>query len=502
MTRLKIIFVLMIGAVLFAAGCNDLFVDVEPATSVSGEEALSSQEGVEAIRASMYSTVRASFSYTTQYFIAPDSFSDLLRLRPGSTRYQTLNEATDGDGTTAHLTSWSATYDVVQDANLLIGGVEEGVLDPDLEEQYRGEALAMRAFVMHHLVRALGYEPGNFDQGPEANWDHGTIIRTEPVMDIEDADERPRDTVDDVYAQILDDLNTAAGLLEGYAAQDRLDEAFVHALTARVHLYAGNYAEAAASAQAAIDSPGPYQLADTEEAVATMFGAPGSPGDHPETIFLLVVDGNTEFETGGDWMVNTGPSAYTSNQWGSQLPVQEVLDRYEANDYRLGWYNECFDHRNNSKFGDCDTVNDEGWTIDKFPSAKHIGNAVDDMPYMRLGEVYLILAEAAAKATGNPADGVPALNTLREARGASTVSAGDFADIDEFEDFILDERVRELIAEGHRFWDLKRLGRTITHPDGSTKFRAESHRILGPVPVGEFGVNEFLIQNPGYPGGN
>lgn len=488
---------MMAGMLVFLTGCDDMFDDVEPATSVSGDEALSSVEGVDAIRASMYASVRSSFSYTTGYFIEPDAFSDLLRGRPGTTRFLTQNEATDGDGSTVHLTSWSGTYDAIQDANLLIGGIEDGVLEPGVEEQYRGEALAMRAFTKHHLARALGYEP-NDPLGRDQEWDEGIILRSEPVLDLEDADERPRTPVDEVYNQILGDLDEAANLLAGFESQTSMDEAFVHALAARVNLYAGNWSEAAASAQQAIDL-GAYPLANTEDDVATMFGAPGTPGDHPETIFLLEVDGTTEYFTGDDWMVNTGPSAYTSNQWIAQLPTQEVLDLYEEDDWRLGWYNECFDHRDGRGVSDCDEVNDEGYTIDKFPAAKHIGNQADDMPYMRTGEVYLILAEAEAKAANDPSAGVDAVNTLREARGASSVEAGDFANLEEFEDFILEERIRELIAEGHRFFDLKRLGRDITHPDGSTKFRAGSHRIIGPVPTDELSVNEELVQNPGYP---
>lgn len=499
MKSLKLTIVLLVGAAWLFTGCEDLFEDVQPATSVSGEQALSSAEGVEALRASMYSKVRASQQYTTHYFIGPDSFSDLLRGRPGSTRYQGLNVATDNDGSTTHLTSWSGTYNALQDANLIIGGIEDGVLEPEVHDQYRGEALGMRAFVMHHLVRALGYEP-NDPLGRDQEWDHGIIVRTEPVKDLEDADARPRNTVGEVYDQIIADLEEAAGLLEGFTARNRIDEAFIHGLAARVHLYAGNWSDAAAHAETAINSG--YALADSEGDVAGMFGAPGEPGPHPETIWLLEVDGSTEYFTGGDWMVNTGPSAYTSNQWVAQLPTQQVMDLYEEGDWRLGWYNECFDHRSGDKPSGCDAVNDQGLTIDKFPAAKHVGNQADDMPYMRLGEIYLIKAEAEAKAANSVAAGIPDLNALREARGASTVSAGDIGNLDDFEDFILEERIRELIAEGHRFWDLKRLGRNIPNPDGSTKFRNDSHRIIGPVPTGQFGVNEFLIQNPDYPGGN
>ena len=63
---------------------------------------------------------------------------------------------------------------------------------------------------------------------------------------------------------------------------------------------------------------------------------------------------------------------------------------------------------------------------------------------------------------------------------------------------ILNERIRELIVEGHRFWDLKRLGRDVRHPDGSIKMFADSYRILAPIGTNARDVNPLLEENPVY----
>jgi hypothetical protein len=70
--------------------------------------------------------------------------------------------------------------------------------------------------------------------------------------------------------------------------------------------------------------------------------------------------------------------------------------------------------------------------------------------------------------------------------------------MDELMDEILDERVRELVTEGHRFWDLKRLGRHITNPDGSSKIRYDSYRILDDIGASNISANPALVENPGY----
>jgi starch-binding outer membrane protein, SusD/RagB family len=491
MNRLKLLKFTVVGALLISfAGCNEILEDVQPSTSVSGEVVLTSAEGVNALRASMYDRLHSQFAYQTEYFIAPSAFTDETRNRPGSTRYQGLTTAVGTSGT-AHIATWGAHYEVLQDANLLIGAIPEGVLDAATLNRYRGEALAIRAFAMHNLVKVWGYEPGNFDQGElESNWDAGVIIRTEPTIDLTDADLRPRASVTDVYAQILQDLSDAKGLLAGINANNTFaTEAFVDALSARVNLYAGNWGAAATAAQAAITNSG-RTLADTDDDVADMFDA--LVGGHPEAIFKVVVNSSTE---NGGWN-NNGPGTYSSTGFLAQLPTQFLVDKYEAGDYRLGWYRDCADAQRialNQPTG-CADVNTGGFSLVKFNGSK--GNHVDDLPFIRLAEMYLIWAEAAAKAANDPNAAAGPLNTLRTARNVGAVPA--FASITEMEDFVLDERMRELALEGHRFFDLKRLQRDIRNPDGTIKMFADSYRILPQIGSGLINVNPLLVENPGY----
>ncbi len=476
------------------AGCNDLLDQVEPSTAVSTEVALSSEDGVRALRVSMYSKLRESFGYTTNYFVAPSAFTDETRVRPGATRYQNLNIAMGTHGT-VHMGNWNASYNIIQDANLLIGAIDDDVMNIDVLNQFRGEAYAIRAFVYHTMVRVYGYDPGNFSQGPEANWDHGVVLRTEPVLNLPDANLRPRSTVDAVYTQIFSDLAQAKTLLAGVNANNTYaTEAFADGVAARANLYAGNWAAAATAAQNAINNF-PRDLQNTDTGVANMFNE--MTGGHPEALFKVVVDPDTEATTGGGSFINEGPGAYTSDQWVSQLPTQYLIDKYDAGDYRLGWYVDCVAARRiGTPPSNCDAINTNGYSIIKFNGVR--GNAVDDMPYMRLAEMYLIRAEAAAKAANDPNQGVAPLEALRNARNAGAIPADALANMTAFEDFILDERMRELAVEGHRFFDLKRLGRDVRNPDGSIKIRHDSYRVLAPLGISLLNVNPELVENPEY----
>jgi starch-binding outer membrane protein, SusD/RagB family len=480
-------------AILLAGlmGCNDILENVEPPTSVSFEVALSNADAVLAVRASMYSAMRASFDYTTQLMIGPGALADETYNRPGSTRFNNLNEAIGTSGT-VHLTAFGSSYGIIRNANLLIGGIQPGAVTDAQANQFRGEALAIRSFAYFNLARTYGYEPGRTGMGPQANWNQSAILRLVPTLDIAQAAPQARATVDEVYAQILSDLAEAKTLLAGQNANNAyVTEAFIDGLRARVNLYAGNWAAAATAAQAAISNSG-RSLVNTAAGVNTMFNQ-----RNPEALFEIVVNPNTEPIGGNN--TNDGLAAYTSIQWVAQVPTNAVVSLYDAADFRLlGWYDDCVTAQRGlgAAAVGCDAINTISSSLTKWNGYK--GNLADDIPYMRVGEMYLIWAEAAAKAANSPASGQTPLQALRDARNAGPIPASALTSMQAFEDFILQERMRELIGEGHRFYDLKRLGRDIPNRNGTIKIRADSYRILAPFGTGAQNVNPLLVENPGY----
>ncbi|MEP0972025.1 MAG: RagB/SusD family nutrient uptake outer membrane protein [Balneola sp.] len=482
----KVMLVLLVAG--FTA-CTEILEDVEPSTAISFETALSTPAGINGLRTSMYDKVLGNFGYTTQYLIGPGALADETFNRPGSTRFQGLNNAVGTSGT-AHLGVFGASFDIIQDANIIINEIPDDVISDELREQYRGEALAIRAYVYHNMARTYGYEPGNTSNGPEANWNLAVMIREDATLDVSDAVELPRNTVAEVYTFIREDLAEAKTLLAGRTDNRYPTEALVDAIRARVELYAGNWSAASTAAQAAITNSG-ASLVSTEAGVGTMFKGPNS-----EAIWELDVNPSTEAIAGSN--VNSGLAAYTSDQWVAQIPTQLVLDRYDAADYRLsGWFESCLTAQTTGATAStCGSVNSAAAALTKWNGWK--GNLVDDVTLVRISEMYLIWAEAAAKAANSPAAGNGPLTTLKTARNAGATPAAALVSITAFEDEILDERVRELVGEGHRFWDLKRLGRNILDNTGDIKMRADAYRILAPFGTGEQNINSLLVENPGY----
>lgn len=141
-------------------------------------------------------------------------------------------------------------------------------------------------------------------------------------------------------------------------------------------------------------------------------------------------------------------------------------------------------------------------------------NAVDtDIPFLRLGDVYLMYAEAVKRGGGGDAGlALQKLNELRQrahknAMGVVQNYPGDLGSYDL--DFILAERGREMYWEGTRRTDLIRFGRytggTYLWPfkgsDATNNRRGTptpEHTALFPIPAAELTANPKIKQNPGY----
>ncbi|TCN54587.1 RagB/SusD family nutrient uptake outer membrane protein [Flavobacterium circumlabens] len=125
-----------------------------------------------------------------------------------------------------------------------------------------------------------------------------------------------------------------------------------------------------------------------------------------------------------------------------------------------------------------------------------------DIILARLGETYLIAAEAYLKA-GVPTIGLDRLNEVRRRAGVANATIGQFNI-----DYILDERGRELVGEYKRWFDLKRTGTLVARASAHNyKIKAANFvgvdgqlKILRPIPQTALDLNQNkdFPQNPGY----
>lgn len=153
-----------------------------------------------------------------------------------------------------------------------------------------------------------------------------------------------------------------------------------------------------------------------------------------------------------------------------------------------------------------------GWRCWKWASRKSDGSLTStdafsklssaDFPMIRLAEIYLIYAEAQARLDGGQTSDATAVGYINKLRTRGNVSTQSFVDLD----FLLEERARELMWEGHRRVDLIRYGYFTSAqfpwpykggvPNG--KVSLASFRTIYPLLQSDVTANPNLEQNPGY----
>lgn len=431
---------------------------------------------------------------------------------------------------------WEHFYRGINNANTVISRASEiEGLDPTFMNEKVAEARFLRAHYYFVLVQHFGPI-------------HITLEETRQVEL-----EANREPEEEVYRVIIDDLNFAREhlpLQQSQYGRPTHDAAVNH--LAKVHLTIGNWQEAADYAIQVIEG-GRHRLLDNYADIFDPFNQ-----RHEEVIWAIQWGDNPEVNNPdnqlqrffgprqwllpglvGDDMYHVGIARF----WPTDFALTELF----GNDYRVHELNITNDVRYHVTFKEMWPYNDApnvplnaaigdtaAWftndpyiqemsreeldlkpytviriqdrndvfspTVQKhrYPFQRNHGR---DYMYMRLGETYLIAAEALMM-LGRMSEAVEYFNTLR-ARAAfpgKEIPLITEADLDI--DMILDERGRELAGELHRWTDLKRTGKLLErvrmhNPNASPNI--QEHHQLRPIPQSQIDRtrNEYP-QNPGY----
>lgn len=471
--------ILTIGAALAFSSCDDL-LDTEPKQSLTPATAFADASGYQSLVLTIYGRARSFNNYGQQLMIAPEIMADNLRIIANTGRY--IGQEANADR--AHIALWNTNhYGAINDANILLSEIDNTPGDQALKDKLKGEAYFMRAFFYFDLAKVYGYEPGKEVNG----WDKSVVIRKEPVVGFSAADLRTRSTNREVYNLIEADLQAAIGLLpvaaKGTANAYRASKGAAEALLARVYLYDSKYAEAAAMASQAMATSG---LANDGTGLLTPanYVAAFSSFPNPESLFEIEIRSN-------DWSTVDGVNNSVASLAANVLPSaqfivtasNELIASYETGDIRRATWTET------TRSGATGVV----YRSNKWLGTK--GDFLQNLPILRGAELYLIRAESRFR-TGDEPGARADLNALRSKRGLGAVDAG-LTGANLFSQ-ILQERKVEFALEGHRWFDLKRNGLTISKHGSFQPVPYADYRILAPIPQGELTLNTALQNNPGY----
>jgi starch-binding outer membrane protein, SusD/RagB family len=321
----------------------------------------------------------------------------------------------------------------------------------------------------------------------------------------------------DIYNFIVSELTAIQGDLPapGPTAYGRATAPAASMLLAKLYLnaavYTGtaNYAGALTAAQAVI--AGPYTL---DPSFRHNFQADNNTS--PEIVFAVPEDGlKTQTYGSTNFLIHASCGTdMNSNDYGVDgcwygLRLKpEAYNKFGSGDSRASFFVATAGHGpaivNIGTFEDGIKAPKYSNRTSTGGAGQNPGFADTDFPMFRLADAYLIYAEAVLRGGGGTrAQALIYLNALRQRAYGNT--SGNITDAQMTLDFILDERARELLWEGHRRTDLVRYGRFT----GGTYLWAwkggvaggtttDVHLNLFPLPANELVANPNLHQNPGY----
>lgn len=500
----------LVALVLVISSCKKT-IQVDPRQSIDIEDAFNSRDNINAAITGIYGRLKNLRVYGRDLIALPEALADNGFVTQKSGRL--IGETINNPG--AHFTTglYQQSYFAIAEINLALAAIPRLQTTPAVTQAERnnweGQLLFLRALFLHNLVRVYAYDPGMGVAGQDRG---GIPISLSTPTTVDEAVKvlGPRVSVDSIYNVIYRDLTSANLQLTNTASASVFPQfgtkVAAQALFARVALNRRDYANAKRWADSAINFAGGRLV--NSSSVVQSWRNPVHPeslfeirfanqaenngvNESPQTTFTtLLIPGNpgvvggfgdlvpppalrTELGIAGAF----GPATITSRTDDARNLLYEV-----GSPARGTAYVEC------TKF-----IGKNG-----FPN-------LDNIPVIRVPELFLIRAEAMATPGSAVLDETAARNDLirikqnRYSSYATSQQTFDAALTGSalFEEIIRQRRL-EFAFEGHRFFDLKRLGRDITNKAQSGNLLYTDFRVLAPFPVRETDLNPALLQNFGY----
>ena len=434
---------------LLCSSCSGDWLNLNPSTSVTTPQAIRTLEEAQIALNGIYRIAASHSYYGDNYLYYADCRGEDVqaRISKGAGKrvspYYEFNVTADDALNITRV--WNQPYSVIHQANSLLERIESGVVATDdvtALNCIKAEALALRGLALFDLTRLFAM-PYTLDNGASL----GVPIEIKTTLPTH---QPARNTVAECYQQVIDDMTGALDLsaLSTDKKDGYLNVWSVKALLSRVYLYMNNNEQALALAKEVMDNGGLYKLF-THEEYPTVWGKDFSSESLFEFYYTLSEpDGGTGGE--GAPMVYAGYPKY----------------------------------------------------LNKYPGKTGDNPQDNDICIIRLSEVYLNAAEAAFKLGGaeNLKFSLDCLNAIvSRANPVKSVGESELS-----LERILKERRKELVGEGHAFFDAMRNGLPVSRTggwhlpsvSGAAVITPSDLRVALPIPQAEIDANPNMVQNP------
>lgn len=398
---------------------------------------------------------------------------------------------------------WNDMYSMILGSNNVIGAIDAETEDATTQ-YYLAQGLASRAFSYWVLAQLYQFNYVGNETQP------CVPIVTDLNKDEVAINGAARSTVEEVYTLMMSDINTAITLLDASdvvrADKRYISLAVAYGLRARINLTMHNYSAAAADATSAIDASTATPASIAEVSVPYFWEAAES-----NWMWGIIIAETDDVVTSGivNWISHMGSINYGYANFNKGRQVNKALyNTIPSTDVRKGWWinEDLYSANLSTEFAT--SVADYGYaayTQVKFAPYKNVAETstnANDVPLMRIEEMYLIKAEAEAM---SGADGKTTLeNFIKDYRDPSYVClASTPSDI---QDEVFRHRRIELWGEGLNWFDIMRLNKGVDrrgagYPNASMVFNisATDGILLWRIPEAEIQANSMLSNSDNNP---
>ncbi|MCW4451907.1 RagB/SusD family nutrient uptake outer membrane protein [Kaistella sp. BT6-1-3] len=455
---------LSIALAFTANSCSDDFVKREFYQEVE-QAPLTTLNEVKAFVKGGYVSLRANTYYGADFLAYGEVRSDEMISNLAGGYYQNVMNYTMLSSDAYATNTYTQIYTLIAKANILINTDMSTIQGSNLDRQEaryaQGQAYAMRAlgFFDAHRLYGQKYTGGTLGIVLPLKYDPKAMM--------------PRATIAETEAQIESDFNKALELMTANGSVNNVTKTeftinSVKGLASRFYLYKGDYAKVRTYTNDIVSS-GKYTVPAASLLQETFrFSLNGAA---PNSIFELAVGINASLST------NSYRQRLNPNGYGNIVVNASTLAAYAPTDVRRTFITTSGGQRYLS-------FNSNANGIGKYTQ----GVGADNIKMLRYEEILLNGVEAELNG-GDPAKALNYYNMIVTNRGLPAATSVDMT-------MLKVERMKELLGEGLRQWDLRRWGDAVPRPAGAS---TDVNLNAFPIPRSETDLaNSPIIANPGY----
>ena len=491
-------YILLFISIVSLMSCD---LDMKPESDLTYNGFWDTEEAVKAAHVGIYANYR---NYTFTQWQMGEVRSDIWG---GNTFANSPNDvdlmANNISSTLVYFGNWANFYGLLHYINDFIKSAPDVEFSNEAELNHMlGQAYGLRAQIYYTMVKAWGDVP----------------INTEPLLEVDLlALKKPRSPKTEVMQQIKSDIERS---LEYFGSDNSLwlgkqtywSKAATLALKGDAYIWSGKVLGGGNSdfteAKAALQQIDGFGLVDysnlwgqgnesNSEFIFTVDYQKDQAGNFYGSLFTTrAVDLVSLFDEEGnsmsDFVVN-GLSRY-----GASEKTLLLLD--DSQDQRRNTFIRIYDDENNHIPFEASNPNYQGAILNKFLGV--VGDdgtrwSYNNVPLYRYADVLLLLAEAKNNLGEDPTEEI---NAVRSRAYGDNFSGHEFSNGSQEQNAqaILDERYKEFIGEGKRWWDLVRAGESYVFDEVASLDASEAYKIYYSISESMLANDSELIQTDGY----